>query len=68
MALRTFVLFALIGHYMERLGVLRCGCSSQCWCHTPGPSLFRWVVPYGHTGCEGAAEGTAVEPVVESRS
>ena len=48
--LGLFLLFAVIGRYVEGLGAVRCGCSSECWCKKPVLSTFRWVVPYGHVG------------------
>lgn len=63
LVLGAFLLFALIGRYVERLGAIECGCSSQCWCHKPVLSLFRWVVPYGHSGC-----APDDEPMAEVRS
>lgn len=43
-----YVLFAVIGKYVEALGAVRCECAGSCWCHRPGLSLFRWVFPWGH--------------------
>lgn len=43
-----YLLFALIGHFVERMGAVECGCSADCWCHRPGLFVFRWVFPYGH--------------------
>jgi hypothetical protein len=34
---------------MEGNGLLTCSCRSDCWCHRPGLSVFRWVFPYGHS-------------------
>lgn len=44
-----YVLFALIGRFVEAMGAVRCGCATTCWCHRPGLSAFRWVFPVGHT-------------------
>lgn len=41
---------AVAGHARERLGAVSCECASDCWCRTPGLSLFRWVAPFGHRG------------------
>lgn len=46
--LALYLLFALIGKVLERLGVSRCHCSADCWCRRPGLSVFRWAFPYGH--------------------
>ncbi len=43
-----YVIVALIGRVLERLGLARCGCASDCWCKRPALSAFRWVFPYGH--------------------
>lgn len=47
-ALRLFVLFAILGHFPERVGATRCGCAPDCWCKRPGVAFFRWVIPWGH--------------------
>lgn len=49
-AAQLFLLLALIGRFVERMGAVECGCSPQCWCKQRGLSLFRWVVPFGHRG------------------
>lgn len=46
----VYVAAALVGHARERFGAVRCGCARDCWCRTPGLSLFRWVTPFGHRG------------------
>ncbi|MBA3338308.1 MAG: hypothetical protein H0T54_00865 [Geodermatophilaceae bacterium] len=43
-----YLLVAVIGRVLERLGVRSCGCSADCWCKRPGLSTFRWAFPYGH--------------------
>ncbi|MEJ7833567.1 MAG: hypothetical protein WKF79_11670 [Nocardioides sp.] len=45
-----YVLFALIGRFVEAMGAVRCECAPSCWCHKPGLGTFRWVFPVGHTG------------------
>jgi len=50
--LGTYLLFAVIGRFVEGMGAVRCGCSSDCWCKKPVLSTFRWVVPFGHVGAE----------------
>jgi hypothetical protein len=47
-ALGLYLLFALIGRFVEGMGAVCCNCSENCWCKSPGLSLFRWVFPYGH--------------------
>lgn len=49
-AAQLFLLFAVIGQFVERMGAVECGCRADCWCKQPGLSLFRWVVPIGHGG------------------
>jgi hypothetical protein len=39
---------AVMGQVRELSGELTCTCADDCWCKKPGPSLFRWVFPYGH--------------------
>jgi hypothetical protein len=41
----TYLFFALLGRFMERIGVFGCECEPTCWCKRRGLSLFRWVVP-----------------------
>ncbi|MGH9210804.1 MAG: hypothetical protein ACRD2C_08985 [Acidimicrobiales bacterium] len=43
-----YVLFAVIGRFVEGMGAVECGCAPDCWCHRPLLSTFRWVFPYGH--------------------
>jgi hypothetical protein len=47
-ALSLYVLFAVIGRFVEGLGAVECGCKPDCWCKRPGLSLFRWVFPRRH--------------------
>lgn len=46
--LTLYLLIAVIGRVLERLGLSKCGCADDCWCKRPGLSAFRWVFPYGH--------------------
>jgi hypothetical protein len=46
--LGLYLLFAVIGRFVEQMGAAECGCSSECWCKQPVLSIFRWVFPYGH--------------------
>jgi len=48
--LAVYLLFAVIGRFVEEMGAARCGCSPDCWCQKPGISVFRWVFPFGHRG------------------
>lgn len=53
-ALSLYLLFALIGRFVEGMGAVRCGCDAGCWCKKPILSTFRWVFPIGHrpgSGC-----------------
>ncbi len=43
-----YLLFAVIGRFVEEMGAARCECDETCWCKRPGLSLFRWVLPVGH--------------------
>ena len=47
-ALGLYLLFAIIGRFVEGMGAVECSCSSDCWCHRPVLSTFRWVFPFGH--------------------
>jgi hypothetical protein len=44
-----YVLFAVIGRFVEGMGAVRCGCASTRWCKRPVLSTFRWVFPWQHT-------------------
>ena len=46
--LGLYVLFAVIGRFVEGRGAVRCGCADDCWCQQSGLSVFRWVFPAGH--------------------
>ena len=46
--LGLYLLFAVIGRFVEGMGAVECGCGEQCWCQRPGLSTFRWVFPWGH--------------------
>jgi hypothetical protein len=43
-----YLLFAVIGRFVEGMGAVRCGCAQDCWCKRPILSAFRWVFPYRH--------------------
>jgi len=47
--LGLYLLFAIIGRFVEGMGAVECGCSPDCWCKRPVLSTFRWVFPYKHT-------------------
>jgi hypothetical protein len=47
-SLGLYLLFAVIGRFVERMGAVECGCSRDCWCKRPVLSMFRWVFPRGH--------------------
>jgi len=47
-ALALYLIFAVIGRILERMGMVRCGCAPDCWCQQPGLSTFRWALPYWH--------------------
>ena len=46
----VYLLFAVIGHFVEGMGAVDCGCADDCWCQRPVLSVFRWVFPWGHRG------------------
>jgi hypothetical protein len=43
-----YLLFAVIGRFVEEMGAVECGCKPDCWCKRPGVSVFRWVFPRRH--------------------
>jgi hypothetical protein len=43
-----YLLFAVIGRFVEGMGAAECGCAPDCWCKRPGLSVFRWVFPFKH--------------------
>jgi hypothetical protein len=47
-AASLYLLFAVIGRFVEGMGAVRCGCDATCWCKKPVLSVFRWVLPVGH--------------------
>lgn len=47
-ALALYLLFALIGRFVEGMGAVQCGCEESCWCKKPILSTFRWVLPAAH--------------------
>jgi hypothetical protein len=44
-----YLLFAIIGRFVEEMGAAQCGCKPDCWCHKPVLSTFRWVFPARHS-------------------
>ena len=43
-----YLLFAIIGRFVEEMGAVKCGCKPECWCKRPGLRTFRWVFPARH--------------------
>jgi hypothetical protein len=58
-AASVYVLFAIIGRFVEEMGAVECGCAPECWCHRHLLSTFRWVFPYGHRGSDMCGEAPA---------
>lgn len=52
-AVSVYLLFAVIGRFVEGRGAVTCGCAPSCWCHKPVLSTLRWVFPVAHTGGDG---------------
>ena len=46
----VYLLFAVIGRFVEGMGAVECGCAGDCECKRPVLSTFRWVFPSGHRG------------------
>jgi hypothetical protein len=47
-AVGLYLLFAVIGRFVEGMGAAQCGCAAVCWCKRPILSTFRWVFRWGH--------------------
>ena len=47
-ALSLYLLFAVIGRFVEEMGAAECGCRPDCWWKRPGLSTFRLVFPARH--------------------
>jgi len=47
-ALSLYLLFAVIGRFVEEMGAVECGCEPDCLCKRPGLRTFRWVFPARH--------------------
>lgn len=58
-AASVYVLFAIIGRFVEGMGAVQCGCAPDCWCHRPLLSTFRWVFPYGHRSTDPGGSAAA---------
>ena len=43
-----YVVVAAFTRAREAAGAYTCACDPDCWCKSPGLSLFRWVFPRGH--------------------
>ena len=56
-ALGLYLLFALIGRFVEGMGAVTCGCAADCWCKRPVLGTFRWVFPWGHRSAEDDGSG-----------
>lgn len=54
-----YLLFAVIGRFVEAMGAAKCPCAVNCWCKRPGLSTFRWVAPFGHRVTQHADEDPA---------
>ena len=62
-----YVLFAVIGRFVERMGAAECGCDATCWCKKPVLSTFRWVFPFGHTAApDGTVARNSSDPTIGS--
>jgi len=52
-SLGLYLLFAVIGRFVERIGAVECGCSPDCWCKRPvlkhvPVGLSSWSPLTGH--------------------
>jgi hypothetical protein len=48
----VYLLFAVIGRFVEGMAAVECGCGDDCWCKKPVLSTFRWVFPWRHRCAE----------------
>lgn len=61
LAVGVYLGAAVVGLVRDRSGLIGCGYADDCWCQRSGLSLFRWVLPRGHTaGGPGWAEPAGV--------
>jgi hypothetical protein len=60
--IHLYLLFAVIGRFVERMGAVECGCGDDCWCKRSGLSLFRWVFPFKHRCRAASSTTTAPSP------
>jgi hypothetical protein len=60
--LELYLLFAVIGRFVEGMGAVACGCGEDCWCQRPVLSTFRWVFPWGHRAPTGPDTTAAPSP------
>lgn len=45
----VYMLFAVVGRFVEGMGAVECGCADDCCCKSPVLSTFRWVFPWRHS-------------------
>jgi hypothetical protein len=57
-----YLLFAVIGRFVEGMGAVECGCGEDCWCKRPVFSIFRWVFPWRHRCAERPSATTGPSP------
>lgn len=62
----AYLAAAVATRLAERAGLLRCYCSSDCWCHNRALSTFRWVAPIGHRSTTSDAHGGSPEGSLHS--
>ena len=43
-----YLLFAIIGRFVEAMGAVQCSCGPNCWCKRPILRTFRWAFPFRH--------------------
>jgi hypothetical protein len=55
-----YLLFAVIGRFVEGMGAVECGCGEDCWCKRPVLSIFRWVFRGRHRCAERPRATTAL--------
>jgi hypothetical protein len=44
--LGLYLLFAVVGRFVEGMGAVRCGSAADCWFQRPVLSTFRRVIPW----------------------
>ena len=63
-----YLLFAVIGRFVEGMGAVECGCGEDCWCKRPVLSIFRWVFSVAASVCRETQRHNWPVPLVSADS